>query len=367
MGWHRRGTRGRLALQRRGVTALDGLSLVVVLVVLTIGLFGCGGSASVSPPVTARHGAAALDPAGAACLVAGRPATTPNSVPINVVRGGGAPGVIAPLCVDGKGPFPFVIDTGATQTVFDTHFLDFVHPPAATLPTLLHQPGCVTVVLHVAVSHWSVGSLALAPQSVDVIRMPGFGLPGQPFGILGSDLLSRFGAVRVDFRSHRLTVLGPEGTETAPGQLAGTVAVAPDLLPLLGPGSQTSAPVDVAATASGTSVLASVSFGDRGPYPFAIATGAGSSVTAALATQLDLPATRASAPVRSFGCTQTAPVVESGAWSMASIVLPQEPMTQSVGVLAPEGAVGLVGSEALGSYAWMVLDYRTGTLVVGSG
>ena len=36
-------------------------------------------------------------------------------------------------------------------------------------------------------------------------------MPGQPVGLLGSDVLSRFGAVRIDFAAQTLTFGGPQG------------------------------------------------------------------------------------------------------------------------------------------------------------
>ncbi|MGO8871741.1 MAG: aspartyl protease family protein, partial [Acidimicrobiales bacterium] len=146
---------------------------------------------------------------------------TPTQVPLHVERADATIRALISVCVDEKGPFPFVLDTGAPRTTFDTHFLDDVHSSLAGPAMILRQPGCSTVVLDASVDRWSVGSIALAAQPVAVVRMPGFGLRGQPEGVLGSDVLSRFGTVRIDYRAQQLTVSGPEGPTSAMGRSVG--------------------------------------------------------------------------------------------------------------------------------------------------
>jgi hypothetical protein len=276
--------------------------------------------------------------------------------------------VLVPVCFDGAGPFPFVLDTGAPSTLFDTHFLDHVRFGADAPVSLLHHPGCTTVVLHVSVTRWSIGPVALAAQSVSVVRMPGFGLSGQPVGLLGSDVLSRFGAVRIDYRAHLLTVAGPEGQSSALGTSISGPTAAPVPPGLLGLGAHTVIPVDVTTSASGTSVLTPVRFGTRGPFPFDVATGAtASAVTAILAAHLGLQKTGQSEQVTSFGCLHSAPVVRSGPWAIGSVALQPRPMPAAVAAYSPAVAAGLVGSDALSAYGSIVLDYRSGSLLLGAG
>ena len=56
-----------------------------------------------------------------------------------------------------------------------------------------------------------MAGVALAPQDLTAATLPDFGVPGQPYGLLGSDVLSRFGAVRIDFTAQTLTLGGPQG------------------------------------------------------------------------------------------------------------------------------------------------------------
>ncbi len=75
--------------------------------------------------------------------------------------------------------------------------------------------GCIGNAQPVGVPSWSVAGVALAPQTVTAATLPDFGGAGQPVGLLGSDVLSRFGAVRLDFTAQTLTFGGPEGPATA--------------------------------------------------------------------------------------------------------------------------------------------------------
>ena len=50
---------------------------------------------------------------------------------------------------------------------------------------------------------WSLEGVALAPQQLTAATLPQMGGKGEPDGLLGSDVLSRFGAVRIDFTPGR--------------------------------------------------------------------------------------------------------------------------------------------------------------------
>lgn len=272
------------------------------------------------------------------------------------------------MCVDGAGPFPFVVDTGAPLTLFDTHFLDHVHLAADAPVGVLRQPGCTVVVLHDSVHRWSIGPIGLTGQSVSVVRMPGFGLEGQPVGLLGSDVLSRFGSIRIDYATQRLTVAGPEGQASAPGTAVTGAIAGPVPQGLLGVGAHSLVPVDVTTSAAGTSVLTPVTLDSRGPFAFAVATGASTSaITGLLAAQQGLAKTGQTAPVTSFGCLRSAPVVRSGPWAASSVTLPPRLITTDLAATAPAAAQGLLGSDALRAYGWVVLDYRSGSLFLGTG
>ena len=355
---------GRAKFVRRIVLARRTLSLFAMAAILPIWLVGCG--TGVSP--TAGKAPSSLNTPGAKCSTAPGVPATPTSVPYGSNARCASVRVLVSICVDGAGPFPFVLDTGASSTLFDSHFPDFVRLSADAPVSVLRRPGCTAVVLHDLVQRWSIGPVALAGQSVSVVRMPGFGLEGQPVGVLGSDVLSRFGAVRIDYAAQRLTFAGPEG----PVPVLGTSVDGPTSTPvpqgLLGVGARTVVPLDVTTTASGTSVLTPVRFDTSRSFPFDVATGASTSaVTGSLAAQQGLVKTGQTEPVTSFGCLRQAPVVISGRWAMGSVALPPGLMTAAVAATSPSEAEGLVGSDALRAYGWVVLDYRSGSLFLGDG
>ena len=355
---------GRAGFVRRYVLARQNMRILATVAVLPIWLVGC----AAGPSPTAAKAPSSLNTPGASCSTPARVPATSTSVPIRIERTGTSVRVLVSMCVDGAGPFPLVLDTGSPSTLFDTHFIDHVRLPPAAPVGLLRQPGCTVVVLHLLVKRWSVGPVALAGQSVSAIRMPGFGLEGQPVGLLGSDVLSRFGAIRIDYAARRLTVAGPEGQVSVPATSVTGPTSASVPGGLIGGAKRTAIPLDVTTSASGTSVQTPVTFGRSGPFPFDVATGAPTSaVTESVATQLALAKTGKSAPVTSFGCLRDAPVVQSGPWAIGSVALPSRPMTAAVAAYSPSTSQGTLGSDALSTYGWVVLDYRSGSLFLGDG
>jgi hypothetical protein len=186
-------------------------------------------------------------------------------------------------------------------------------------------------------------------------------------GLLGSDVLDRFGAVRIDYRSHLLTVAGPEGARSTPSSLTMLPATGAHL-PLVGPGSTAPIPLQVTTGASGVAVEAQVTFGSRGPFPFAVSTGtATSEVTASLGALLGLAKTGHSQPVTAFGCPQEGPTLDSGRWATGSVALPTGAMVAGVAATAPPGVSGALGSNTLSVNGSLVLDYRDGWMYLGAG
>ena len=71
------------------------------------------------------------------------------------------------------------------------------------------------------VDSWSVDGLPLTPQSLSADTEPGMGGKGEPVGLLGNDVLSRFGAVRIDFDPGALVLPGPEGAPLSTSMFTG--------------------------------------------------------------------------------------------------------------------------------------------------
>ena len=112
------------------------------------------------------------------------------------------------VCIDGKGPFPFVLDSGAGQSTIDAGLAGVSTCPSAGPASLFAGVGCTGTARPVAVGSWSLGGVSLAPQQLTSATLPQIGGKGQPAGLLGSDVLGRFGAVRIDFAAGALVLPG---------------------------------------------------------------------------------------------------------------------------------------------------------------
>jgi hypothetical protein len=220
----------------------------------------------------------------------------------------------------------------------------------------------------VAFKNWSLGAVPLSPQNVLTARVAGFGTGSAPAGVIGGDILSRFGAIRIDFRAQQLMILAPEA---APAPIAsilhGTASAAPP--PLLVRTTPKAAVVTVVRTNRTALVTTQIQVGQHGPYPFVVATGsARSSIDPTLAKSLKLGATRVSPVSPGVGCPATAATeVRTRSWSAASVLLPGQPLLDAAPGGGAPGVMGRVGSDVLATFGSVVLDYRTAVLWLGAG
>ena len=62
----------------------------------------------------------------------------------------------------------------------------------------------------------------------------------------------------------------------------------------------------------------------------------------------------------------TVPLVHSGPWSVPGLSLhPQLIGSTDFGPISQSGTLGLLGSDQLRRYGWVVLDYASGQMVLG--
>jgi predicted aspartyl protease len=101
---------------------------------------------------------------------------------------------------------PMLIDTGATVTVINVTAARRLHLKAVGKPhRFCGVTGCALAHL-VRVSNWNVGGVVPLP-TMAISSSPIAGLNAHPFGLLGSDVLSRFGSVTIDYANKQL-ILG---------------------------------------------------------------------------------------------------------------------------------------------------------------
>ncbi|HVA06513.1 MAG TPA: hypothetical protein VNG12_07240, partial [Acidimicrobiales bacterium] len=62
----------------------------------------------------------------------------------------------------------------------------------------------------------------------------------------------------------------------------------------------------------------------------------------------------------------TVPLVHSGSWSLPGVALrPQLIGSVDLGPISSNGTVGLIGSDVLKQFGWVILDYSGGRLILG--
>lgn len=125
-------------------------------------------------------------------------------VPIVVLhsRSGGT-AVATKVIIHGHA-FPFLVDTGASVTLINPTIARRLHLKSIGKPhTLCGVTGCAQA-RRVRLKNWSVGGQPLPP--VVVTSSPITGANGFGFGLLGSDVLSKFGSVTIDYRDHTMTL-----------------------------------------------------------------------------------------------------------------------------------------------------------------
>jgi len=141
------------------------------------------------------------------------------AVPLQVVKDRtGSVLVFVAVSIQGQGPYTFVLDTGASRTVIDQRVADSLQLEAVpAIPIASDVSGAVEARI-VRVREWHLGDVPLPAAIVASLDLSGPNSPAmqqlvsQRFdGLLGSDALSSFGAVTIDYANGALTLAPPSG------------------------------------------------------------------------------------------------------------------------------------------------------------
>ena len=113
---------------------------------------------------------------------------------------------LVPVFINGKGPLAFAVDTGASSTVIDEAVARKVGlKPGKSTGTMQGVAGSAEG-REVRVTKWRADRIVLKPDAISSLK----GLAGKdgngPQGLLGSDVLSRYGKVAVDYDADVLTL-----------------------------------------------------------------------------------------------------------------------------------------------------------------
>jgi predicted aspartyl protease len=338
------------------------LAALMTAATLLVGTLGSG-HVHVEPLVNFALPTASAGCGGATALGGGA-----TRVPITVSTVSGQVAEMVNVCINGKGPYPFVIDSGAGESIIDAHLAATLGLSHAGSRTEFSGVGCTGKAQPVRMKSWSVAGVPLAPQTLSAATLPDFGVAGQPVGLLGSDVLSRFGAVRVDFAAQTLTFGGPEGPALSNGDEEVRGPTGPPPAAVLTQGEMgTTVPLTVTLTPGDISLNVRLRFG-KGTYKdFIVDTGSSQSVVAnALAKSARLAPSDLAQRQTTVCSTITAPLVHSGTWFIPGVVLhPQLLGSVNFGPIGAGGTAGLLGSDQLQRFGWVIFDYRGGRLVLG--
>ena len=119
---------------------------------------------------------------------------------------------LVPVFIDGHGPLPFALDTGASRSLISAALATQLQLPARGSAGMLAGVTGAASAENFAVASWRAGAIKLPPSMIAAIGSPSTGgvvakLHG-PVGLLGSDVLSRYGKIAIDY-DKGLLVLDP--------------------------------------------------------------------------------------------------------------------------------------------------------------
>lgn len=143
----------------------------------------------------------------AAC---GQPQASPTpeqTVPLEVVEGPrGAVIAFVPVSIRDQGPFPFALDTGASQSLIEQELAERLSLPEEGMTREVTGIAAVTEAMLIRVEEWRLGDVDLSATMAIRLDLPEPEQGEGVGGLLGSDVLSSFGAITVDYEREVLVV-----------------------------------------------------------------------------------------------------------------------------------------------------------------
>ncbi|MEW2635050.1 retropepsin-like aspartic protease [Streptomyces sp. NPDC048389] len=122
-----------------------------------------------------------------------------REVPLRVLEQGDATLAFVPVSLEGEGPFMFALDTGASASVVSEDVADRVgleRTGERRSVSGILGTGQVPVA---RVEQWAVGDVRIDPGEVTILDLGPPRGGGGIQGLLGSDVLSDFGSITIDY------------------------------------------------------------------------------------------------------------------------------------------------------------------------
>ena len=327
------------------------------------------GSCSSSSPTVASTARIAVPTFHNDCRAVSSTATV---LPVKVVAERNLAWTFVGVCINGLGPYSFVVDTGAEVSLLDSTVAKQVAFAHQTKTFTQDSFGCRVSSSFAEMTSWSIGPRSVRPEPMLVGTLANPEAPGLA-GLIGSDVLSSFGAVRFDFTHQTLTVQAAQHIPTADVAASDRKPTTPASLTR---GTTHSVPMNVkvldtdkvpgldGAELAEVRPTVPVSVGSR-TYAFVVDTGArGTVVGPPIATANKL--TELAPPQYTYaglGCRVKVTTDQLNTWRLTGTALAAQP----VGVNTLSATVpGLLGAGTLQYFSPVVVDYRDGELLLGA-
>lgn len=114
--------------------------------------------------------------------------------------------VVVEVLIHGKGPYPMALDTGASLTLIDRTLADKVGLKVAGAPEQITGVGGAQRVTPVSIAEWSLGPAQLPAMTITTASLTDLKRSAQVDGLLGSDVLDRYGAITIDYADSQVTL-----------------------------------------------------------------------------------------------------------------------------------------------------------------
>ena len=210
------------------------------------------------------------------------------------------------------------------------------------------------------VDKWNVGSLRLSSQVVYSERL---GLPQHVDGLLGSDVLSRFGTIRLDYDQAQLIVAKTEGPALASGVVQGRIGQhLPAAFARFEP--QETVPIAVMTFDDSVEATAPVTIGTH-TFQLVIDSGAdNSTIDASNVRGLGLTQDHRQIQLQGIGGSVTATEERVTTWAVGGVRLVPEDLveTKLPGGWSTSVIDGLLGADVLSQFRGVTIDYADGIL-----
>ncbi len=271
------------------------------------------------------------------------------------------------VCVGKNGPYPFVVDTGTTTSIISSGLASTLHLKAAGTVSL-GGLGCAESGNTVSAPAMSMGHIPLQPQKLVSASLSNWA--GESVdGVLGSDVLGRFGAIKLDLQKGKLTVAAPEGPAPTSNQLIiGQPGTAPPAS-LLSTKAVVTVPMRVAYGPGTIAAYTNVEVMGHGPNPFVVDTGSPTTtLSASLASSLQITGTGTGVPPGGVGCTSKVPTLPA---TPIGLALTSQTLStlRSMPISGPQrvGITGGLGLDFVVTYGTIIVDYTGANVTLARG